>query len=658
MFANPFALLALSLLALPVLIHMLARLSGRRVLFPTIKFLTFTESHRLRLKKIERWPLLILRLVAMGLLVLAVSNPSPFKGKRSRAVVLLLDSSLSMNSEATKERAVSRAREAISSLAAEDSAAVAQFDASVKLLCDFTNDRAALESNIASYGPRYAETDFNQAFAWASGKLAEQARSRELILISDLQSANVNSLAQVQLSGVDLKVLRVNNERHANARIDRVGVRAAGETLEVSSTALFDDGERISIKPISMKFARRGASANNSDSNAFLSAEKIGDDLMAGAVAATGADDFDADDIRFFIARAAGKEEVMIVQPRLTSRDQATFIERAMRANAQADSAAIVAQRSDALPANADALSNLRAIIAPVEALSKNNIAAAREYARKGGTIILTVGAETETIPAMEKLRALDESFSSLALDSIASTDTLSLMLPAARSDILIDDAPSFDPETGPAFASVRFRAARMVHLSDGDALLKYSNNEPAATRVRAGAGQVLLFGFGLSDKDSSLALSPVFPAFIEWLTQGVGLNQHHANLVIGQTPAASLLRGVTRLTRIYSRNGQLQNQEVSDYRNALDEPGVYEAEGSNGKIVFALNTPPAESSLAQSSEQEFFERITINNAEPSGNDSNKSIAADKTGLWRIIAIAALAASLIELVYTGFSRRG
>src|ERR1044072_3940529 len=108
MFANPFALLALSLLALPVLIHTLARLSGRRVLFPTIKFLSPTESHRLRLKKIERWPLLILRLAAMGLLVLAVSNPSPFNGKRSRVVVLLLGSSLSMNSGATKEGAGGR----------------------------------------------------------------------------------------------------------------------------------------------------------------------------------------------------------------------------------------------------------------------------------------------------------------------------------------------------------------------------------------------------------------------------------------------------------------------------------------------------------------------------------------------------------------------
>jgi len=231
-------------------------------------------------------------------------------------------------------------------------------------------------------------------------------------------------------------------------------------------------------------------------------------------------------------------------------------------------------------------------------------------------------------------------------------------MLPAAQSDIPVDEAPLFDRETATAFASVRFRAARMIHLSEGDALLKYSNKEPALARVRTGAGQVLLFGFGLSDKDSSLALSPIFPAFIEWLTQGVGLNQRHANLVIGQTPAAVLLRAVKRLTRVYSRNGQLQNQEITDYRNALDEPGVYEAESAQGKIVFALNTPPAESSLAQSSEQEFFERVTINDAEPSGNDLRKSIEADKTGLWRVIAIAALAASLIELVYSGFSRRG
>src|ERR1044072_1858532 len=211
MFTNPLALVALSLLALPIIIHALVRFSERKTLFPTLRFLRQTESQRLRLTEIKRWPLLVLRLLAMALLVLAISGPTLMKETRSRAVLLLIDSSLSMNAAAMKEQAASRAREAISSLGAADSAAVAQFDGSAKLLQDFTSDRVALENAIASYSPRFQAADFGAALMWANEKLAAQPGSRELIFISDLQSSNLFQLEPARLSDVDLKVIRLNN---------------------------------------------------------------------------------------------------------------------------------------------------------------------------------------------------------------------------------------------------------------------------------------------------------------------------------------------------------------------------------------------------------------------------------------------------------------
>jgi hypothetical protein len=642
MFTNSLALIALSLLALPIIIHALVRFSGRKTLFPTLRFLRQTESQRLRLIEIKRWPLLVLRLLAMALLVLAIAGPTLMKATRSRAVLVLIDSSLSMNAAAMKEQATSRAREAISSLSAADSAAVAQFDGSAKLLQDFTNDRVALENAIASYSPRFQAADFGAALMWANEKLAAQPGSRELFFISDLQSSNLYQLEPTRLSDVDLKVIRINNERRANARIDSIAVQAAGETLEVNSTALFDDAERTTLEPINLKFNRSGA--NNSASNALFSATMLGDDLLAGAVRTNRADDFDADDVRFFVARLAGAEKVMIVQPRFASTDQATFIEKAIQAN----SPAAVIQRQDALPDNADSFERVHTIIAPIEALSKNNIAAARERVRKGISLILTVGAETDASSAIEKLKELDGNFASLALDSIVPNDVLSLRQPA-RS---VSDVPLFDSDTASAFASVRFHAAVAVHLSEGETLLKYSNGEPAAVRVRAGGGRVVLLGFGLSGKDSTLVSSPIFPAFVEWLTQSDESNQGKANFIIGQTPASFLLKDLTEMKRVYSANSQAQDEPISDYRNALEQPGVYSGQYTSGKIVFALNAPVVESSLAQSSEQEFLQRVAIDKAESSNTNSNK----EKTGLWMTIAICALAVSLIELVYSQLKR--
>jgi len=544
----------------------------------------------------------------------------------------------------------------ISALAADETAAIAQFDDSVKLLCDFTKDRAALERAIASYAPRYGEADFSEAFRWANARLAAEAEGRELVLVSDLQTANVNSLKPIQLDGIDLRIMRVKNERRANARIDRIAARAAGEIIEADSTAMFDDGKSVLIQPINMKLARSGANLAAQSSDAMLSAEKIGDGLAGGVVTANRADDFDADDSRFFVVRVTGESKVMIVQRRSTSADQAMFIEKAMQANAPVNSSRAMFERSDLLPETLSALSNIRAIIAPVESLSKTNTAAAREQARKGGSLILTINSETDITQAMEKLEELDERFDSLAL--VASTGALGLMLPATQSDSLADSQPLFDAESAPAFASVQFRAARSIHLSEAETLLKYSNNEPAAVRLGLGAGQVLVLGFDLSDKDSSLARSPVFPSFIEWLTDNIGSGERAANLTVGRTPAFLLTGGLRKLTRIYSRTGQAMSEAISDYRDALGEPGVYEAEHTRGRIVFALNTPIAESSIAQSSEQELLERITINKAEPSKANSDKAISSRKSGLWRMIAMVAFAMSLIELVSSARRRTG
>ena len=122
-------------------------------------------------------------------------------------------------------------------MTAAELAAVAQFDGSAKMLQDFTTDRVALENALTSYSPRFQAADFGAALMWANEKLAAQPGSRELIFISDLQSSNLYRLEPTRLSDVDLKVIRINNERRANARIDSIAVRAAGETLRQAREA-------------------------------------------------------------------------------------------------------------------------------------------------------------------------------------------------------------------------------------------------------------------------------------------------------------------------------------------------------------------------------------------------------------------------------------
>lgn len=648
MFANPIALLALSLLALPVLVHMLARLKARRVLFPTTKYLRATESRRLKLKKIDRRPLLAMRLAACGFLVLAISDPVMLGQAGSpRAVLLLIDSSLSMNTEAAKEQARGRAREAAASLGAGDIAAVAQFDTSIKLLCDFTGDRDSIEAAIASYGPRYGMADFKAALAWANKRLAASGLRKELILISDLRAASVYSSELPQLNDLDLRIIRVEGARRTNARPGAVATRAAGDYVEVESTVLFSEGDRTSITPVSFKIARRDddAGAVASDSNAALSA-KVSGGMVVGAVTANMADEFDADDTRFFVAQLPRDEKILLVRSRLGSSDQAAFIEKAISANHVTPP-----EKSDALPEGADALARHPVVIAPVETLIGKGVAAAGEYVRRGGSLILSVGAEADPAAAAERLNEVCATSTPLSLGAIASPESLGVTPPALPADSSVSaDAGSSEVQDASAFASARFRAAHFIRASEGETLLRYSNGEPAAVRVGVESGRVLILGFGLSDKDSSLPRSPAYPTFIEWLISSMAANQRAKELTIGQAPASDLPRGLTRLTRLYSINGAAR-EVISDNQSALGEPGVYKAEYQSKESVFALNAPPIVAGQEQATESQVLDRIAIDKTQAEtagGARSEKGIR-----LWRILAIAALVMSLIELGYKG-----
>ena len=638
MFANPHALLALSLLALPVLIHLLVRLKGRRVLFPTVRYLRATESHRLKLTKIERWPLLIVRLLACGLLIFAISEPVLIEETSSaRAVLLLIDSSLSMNTEAAKDQARSRARETVAALGAGDVASVAQFDSSVTLLCDFTGDRGALEKGITSYGPNYGMTDFNEALTWANEKLAMRLHHKELVLISDLQAANVYSSRLIKLSGVDLKIIRIEGSPQINATPGSVASRVAGDRLEIESSALLREGERVTVTTAGFNVARQGdeASAIASSLDALLSARVIEGDLLAGVVTTNRPDEFDADDSRFFVAPLPGEKKILLVSSRLSAPDQASFIEKAVRASSQSQMAIEQAEISGSIPESADALAQFSIVVSPLDALTGRSVASAREYLHRGGSLILTAGVEANAASAAALLDDLAATHSRASFNRLDETGSLGLMPPVTSLD-----------DSAAEFASARFRAAHSVQASDGEALLRYTNGEPAAVRLRAGAGRVVILGFGLSDKDSSIARDPVFPVFIEWLISIASPNARAAQFTTGQTPTASLLRGLIRLTKLYSVSGPVQ-EEISDTAHALSQPGVYEAEYETRKTVFALNPPAAESTLDRTTDSELLKRVEIDKA---AVDAGKAAQAENGfGLWRVMAMAALIMTLLEL---------
>ena len=122
----PAFLAGLAALVIPIVLHLRHRDKDRPQKFPSLMFLEQLPIRTAERRRITDWPLLLLRALAMALLVMAFTRPvfsrqaSAERLKRVRAVVLLLDRSMSMGHRDVWPAAVDSARRVVSSVTPPD----------------------------------------------------------------------------------------------------------------------------------------------------------------------------------------------------------------------------------------------------------------------------------------------------------------------------------------------------------------------------------------------------------------------------------------------------------------------------------------------------------------------------------------------------------
>ena len=90
---------ALAALAIPIIVHLMFGRRARRIDLGTLRFLKIVLSENVRRKRLKRWLLLALRLVAVALLAFLFARPYLITlgaGGEDRLVILLIDRSASM----------------------------------------------------------------------------------------------------------------------------------------------------------------------------------------------------------------------------------------------------------------------------------------------------------------------------------------------------------------------------------------------------------------------------------------------------------------------------------------------------------------------------------------------------------------------------------
>ncbi len=137
---TPLYLLGLAAISLPILFHLIRRTPRGRQAFSSLMFLSPSPPRLTRRSRIEQWLLLLLRAAALILLAIAFARPFlrhaanlSWAGVRGRRVVILLDTSASMQRRGLWQQAVARVERTLSGLEVVDEVALFTFDADVRV---------------------------------------------------------------------------------------------------------------------------------------------------------------------------------------------------------------------------------------------------------------------------------------------------------------------------------------------------------------------------------------------------------------------------------------------------------------------------------------------------------------------------------------------
>lgn len=190
-FLQPWALLGLPLVAVPLLLHLMQRRDPPTVEFPAVRYLVqVSEEHQRRLR-LRHWLLLLVRTLLVLGLVLAAAGPSaPLGEARSHApsaLVLVLDDSPSSAAVVAGTSQLTELRAAARRVLERATAG----DALWLLTSDGTARRGTADELLRlvdAAEPSERRLDLGEALTLAGGVLASEARPGGVVVLSDLQA--------------------------------------------------------------------------------------------------------------------------------------------------------------------------------------------------------------------------------------------------------------------------------------------------------------------------------------------------------------------------------------------------------------------------------------------------------------------------------------
>jgi hypothetical protein len=616
-FLSPWFLLGLLGVAIPLAIHLSRRQKAEKVVFSTIRFLKQTPKKMILFQQIRQWLLLLIRAAIIALLAIAFARPflsqaiSEQAGWSPRSVVILLDTSMSMQYGDVFDKAKKEVLALIDSLHGGDEAALITFSDGTEKATELTTDFTQLVTfvrNLDSAG--FKSTSYLPALRLADQTLrSARYPDKTVVLVSDFQRRAGGGDTPWRLSpGIAFEGIMIGDQQNTNlavtevelptrlirgqaehlilARVRNLGIQPLTETritlnidektIETQKIDLTDKSEAIAT--FRTKFKERR--------------------IHRGAV--TVEDEFFAPDNTFYftinVRRPLTVLSIVDAAAAKTHAGETRWFESALGIG---DETPFHLDQVQPKEITAEILQRYQVVVLlNVGALDAAQVTRIAAYLEQGGSLLI---APADRVKA-QTFNQLFQGLTPATLDQkhIAdSGDFLSIAGVNRRHPIIKSLGLGESGDLGAA----RFHGHWSTKPTSGsNVILRFDNGQAALLEKKAGQGRVLLFTSSLDTQWNNLARQGLYVPLVHETLRYLGFyEEKKPSYTVGEPVRLRL--PVENAVRVIDPSGAealLTSATATEvFYRSTDRPGFYDVRGRQTQNILAVNVSTVESDLS-----------------------------------------------------------
>ena len=706
-FLNPWMLIGLSGIGVPIFIHLLNRYRHRELDWAAMELLRRALVVRSRQIRIEDIVILLLRCLAVLLIALAMARPTMRTGagwfgrEAQVGVVVAIDASYSAahrpGIHTRFDTAVQRVQEVLKSLDAGNPLTLVVMGKQPRILLRNVGFEAErLEKELAEVKPLPERLDLEYCLEEVEGLMRElKAPVRECYLVTDAQATTweeVSDKARQSLTNMaelgKLFILSAASESAENVAVTHFAlasgtlrkgsmarcvaeVRNCGrQSVErVTATLFLDD------KPVDQRVLDRVPAGETRSVPLFARFDRTGTARLGVRL---GPDPLLTDNERFLVATVREHVRILCVDGDPSDkpyRGETGYLVTALVPRRGAGRSSLEVKTISWLELPAQRLADYHVVVlANVPDVSATQASALHTFVNEGGGLVIFLGDKviprlfnarmrhrgTSLLPGtLEPLMAPAGGAQGLPLEPMAAGHPLSAPLAALPQELV-------------SMARVhRFFRVRLE--PGGQAILNLAGaGTPLLSEKAIGRGKVLLFAT-TADRDwTNLVVHPIGPILLHQAVTYLTRQANERPFTVAE-PVALPLPGRTARPSVIVRGpgGGESPIQVTERDGAQaielarpELPGFYEVDYGDraAPLVFAANVDPTESDVKCLTHEQFASALSGIQARVFGDEGNiaAAIRESRVGLelWRELLILGLLVLLVEAFLAHyFSRR-